>query len=1124
MSWLQDFFVFDMTNYQSEMGTYDYWLVLLSIVISSAASFFSLHFASVAQHIVIRKYKNIAIVSGSFVMAGGIWSMHFVGMLAYDMGHSITYEPWLTLFSIIPSIIASYITLNMLIKDKLSFWQLTLGGTLVGLGIGTMHYMGMAAMEMDATLRYDPFWFALSIVLAVVLAIIALATRYYIKRLRPHLNEKIVNAFSAAIMGAAISGMHYAGMTGARYIPDAAHDAHHMNHITTGNHNDDLSLSVAVVTLLVSILATNITSQLRYRQLLLEKTTNELRLKTTLDTAVDGIITIDHKGLIQAFNKAAISIFGWQEEDVIGKNISMLMPQPYQREHDSYLSNYQQTGKKKIIGSDQEVVALHKSGRTFPIRLGVGQVKIEGYSPLFVGFVTDISVRKEMEEQIRKSEEQYSSLIKNIPGASFRCRLNKNWDVLFISDAIQELSGWEVSDFHEKRVSLADIVHTDDKEMVLKTVDEAKVGRQTYTIEYRLKHKVGHYLWVLENGSIVLDENQQPQWIDGVILDISQRIKMEDDLRQSKIKAEQSAESKSAFLANMSHEIRTPMNAIIGFSDILLESDISLENKKHLSTISKSGRSLLHLLNDILDSAKLDKNKLELEEHTFDLMNMVDTVISTLWLQAKNKHVELSFTIENDVSRAYFGAEARIHQVLMNILGNAIKFTEVGSVTLIISKQDNGNVRFSILDTGIGIPQERLKSIFEPFTQADASMSRRFGGTGLGTTISKQLVELMGGQIHASSEINVGSCFYIDLPLEERAFVPTSKPKSTFTLPSKKVLIADDVEQNLALLTLILQRQGHEIYTAIDGAEVVTQFKSVKPDIILMDIQMPIMDGLTATQIIRTHEKNNNLSHTPIIALTANVLLEDKLEAQNAGMDGFANKPIDVSALTLEMARVLSLEAIEKEAIETETEEPQAENKKQIHLNKGLGLWGEMSIYLAELNHFFELNKTLTTSLLNHVENKEFDQIISLAHAIKGSSSNLALLEISKQAASIESVANTNNDNACINAIQKLENNIEDFRQELKQLNDAHQIKTTENKNMASVAISSDALLILIEELIELTNAGEVDDIKIDHFVQSVEVNMKGKAIEVKNAILDFEFNKAITTLFCIQNMIKEEV
>ena len=1121
MNWLQDFFILDITNYQTEMGTYNYWLVLLSIVLASAASFFSLHFASVAQHIVIKRYKTIALASGSFVMAGGIWSMHFVGMLAYDMGHSVSYEPWLTLVSIIPSIIASYITLKMLINEKLLPWQLIMGGTLVGLGIGTMHYMGMEAMEMDVALRYDPYWFALSIFVAVGLAIIALSTRYYVSRLHTNLNENIINAFSAAIMGAAISGMHYIGMTGARYIADTAQDPH-MHHIENSS-NDYLSLSVAVATLLISILATNITSQLRYRQLLLEKTTNELRLKTTLDTAVDGIITIDHKGLIQAFNKAAISIFGWDEKDVIGNNISMLMPQPYQKEHDSYLSNYQQTGKKKIIGSDQEVVALHKSGRTFPIRLGVGQVNIEGHNPLFVGFVTDISARREMEEKIRKNEEQYSSLIKNIPGASFRCQINKNWDVLFISDAIQELSGWKVSDFHEKRVSLADLVHSDDNEKVLKAINQARAGNQTYTVEYRLNHKAGHYLWVLENGTIVLDKDQAPHWIDGVILDISQRVEMEDDLRRSKIKAEQSAESKSTFLANMSHEIRTPMNAIIGFSDILLESDISLENKKHLSTISKSGRSLLHLLNDILDSAKLDKNKLELDEHAFDLMNMVDTVVSTLWLQAKSKNIELSFTIEDNVNKTYFGAEARIHQILMNLLGNAIKFTEIGSVTLTISKQENGYIRFSIQDTGIGIPPERLKSIFEPFTQADASMSRRFGGTGLGTTISKQLVELMGGQIHASSEINVGSCFYIDLPLEERAFVPASKPKSTFTLPSKKVLIADDVEQNLTLLTLILQRQGHEIYTAIDGAEVVTQFKSVKPDIILMDIQMPTMDGLTATQIIRTHEKNNNLFHTPIIALTANVLLEDKLEAQNAGMDGFANKPIDVSALTLEMARVLNLEAIEKETIETETEESQTENKKQIHLNKGLGLWGEMSIYLAELNHFFELNKTLTTSLLSHIKNKEFDLITSLAHALKGSSSNLALLEISKGAASIENVANTNNDNACINAIKKLENNIEDFSQELKQLNDAHQIKATESKNMASLAISSDALLILIEELIELTNAGEVDDTKIDHFVQSVEANMKSKAIDVKNAILDFEFNKAVTTLSCIQKMIKAE-
>ncbi len=1124
MNWLHNFFVTDTSPLQIDTGIYDYWLVALSILIAIVASFFSLHFASIAKHILLKKYQTIALSSGSLVMAGGIWSMHFVGMLAYDMGHVVVYEPWLTLFSIIPSIIASYITLNILIKPKLSLCLLIMSGTLVGLGIGTMHYMGMAAMEMNVELRYNPYWFGLSIFVAVILAIVALSTRYYVSFIKKKLSENLVNGLSATIMGAAISGMHYTGMTGARFITYPDHETHQkIQDIGTSSQSDYLPLAITISTLLISILATNITSQLRYRQLLLEKTTNELRLKTTLDTAVDGIITIDHKGLIQAFNKAAISIFGWEETDVIGKNISMLMPQPYQKEHDGYLFNYQKTGKKKIIGSDQEVVALHKSGRTFPIRLGVGQVKIEGFSPLFVGFVTDISARREMEEKIRKNEEQYSSLIKNIPGASFRCKVNKYRDVLFISDAIYELSGWTVEDFHNEEISLTHLVHTDDSELTLQSVEEAKQGNKTYTIEYRLKHKEGHYVWVLENGSIIFDESNRPQWIDGVILDISPRIKMEDDLRQAKIRAEISAESKSSFLANMSHEIRTPMNAIIGFSDILLESDMSLENKKHLSTISKSGRSLLHLLNDILDSAKLEKNKLELDEQPFDLMNMVDTVISTLWLQAKSKNVELTFTIEDGISKAYFGAEGRIHQVLMNLLGNAIKFTEVGSVTLTISKQDNGFLRFSIQDTGIGIPPDRLKSIFEPFTQADASMSRRFGGTGLGTTISKQLVELMGGKIDASSELNVGSCFSVDLPLEERSFMPNSKPKTIIGLEPKRVLIADDIEQNITLLTIILKRQGHEVCSAEDGSAAVEKFKIVQPDIILMDIQMPIMDGLTAAQIIRIYEKDNKLPRTPIIALTANVLLEDKLEAQNAGMDGFANKPIDVNALTLEMARVLDIEVMEQVIPEEEQESIEAINKKQVNFEKGLGLWGEASVYLAELNHFYELNKTLSDTLVSHVENDEFDEVSALAHATKGSSSNLALLGISKQTAFIESSAKAHKRGDCLSAIEQLQSYIMSFSQELEALKNTHQPEDTSDQKVTSSKASKEELFATIQELIELASAGEVDDEKIDMFVDNIDTNLKAKAVEVKNDLLDFDFDSALATLSELKKVIKEE-
>ncbi len=261
-----------------------------------------------------------------------------------------------------------------------------------------------------------------------------------------------------------------------------------------------------------------------------------------------------------------------------------------------------------------------------------------------------------------------------------------------------------------------------------------------------------------------------------MITDISESRQREEDLREAKERAENAAEARAAFLANMSHEIRTPMNSILGFTDILLQGDLKTDQRRHLEIVRSAGRSLLRLLNGILDTAKLDKGAMELELSDFDLVALIDEISSTLGADMRRKNLAFAIRYADDLPRHLHGDELRIRQVLTNLLGNAIKFTEVGGLTLSVEMLE-GQFHFAVCDTGIGIAADRLASIFDPFTQADASMSRRFGGTGLGTTISKQLAELMGGRIWAESTPGRGSTFHFMLPLGAAREAPTSSKR-----------------------------------------------------------------------------------------------------------------------------------------------------------------------------------------------------------------------------------------------------------------------------------------------------------------------------------------------------------
>lgn len=1115
MDWLDNFFIAPGEQLEQISGSYNYTLVALSVVIAAVASFIALHFASMTRFIHIEKHRHIAVIAGATIMAGGVWSMHFVGMLAYDMGIHVGYNVTLTFISILPSLIASYITLRILLRSSLTIWQLIISSVSVGAGIGLMHYTGMAAMEMEADLRYVPSWFAASIIVAVILAFVALSFRYYLTLFWQSLSSNTVNAISAVIMGVAISGMHYTGIGAAKFIPVSAYPVSH----TMSNEHLQLSYIVAFTTLLISVLAAAIASQLRYRQLLLEKTNNERRLQTMMDTAVDGILTIDTNGLVQDFNQSATKILGWQPAEIIGRSFFTLVPDDAVDEYKAYLFGFQKTGKTQLSGQAREVFAKHKNGHVFPIRLGVGHIQTEQLGSMFVGFVTDISERWKIEEKLRKSEEQYSSLIKNIPGASFRCLLDEYWTAKLVSDGIRELSGWEPEDFYNGRIQFSDLIHPEDVEVTNQAVQNALNRRSNYTVEYRMKHKDGYFVWVLENGSIVWSEDI-PQWIDGLILDISERVEMEDVLRKAKEKAELSAESKARFLANMSHEIRTPMNAIIGFTDILIDADdVSDGTMEHLKTISQSARSLLHLLNDVLDSAKLEKNKLELDEISFDLTRLIDAVISTLWLQAKNKGLYLNFDIDDNIHPAYLGDENRLRQVLMNIVGNAIKFTETGGVTLSVTVKSEQRISFTIEDTGIGMDKVTLEQVFEPFSQADASMSRRFGGTGLGTTIAKQLVELMGGHLRVESEVGKGSCFSFELPLKgtQAQLESVTQTSEKVDIPPQRVLIADDIEQNLTLLSLLLKRHRHQVYVAENGEQAIQQFKDIHPDIVLMDLQMPVMDGFTATKLIRDYESEHELEPTPVVALTASVLSEDRLEAKLSGMDGFANKPIDIHALTLEMARVLHIQIQTEKKLVTETAH---EGSLSAHLDmtQGAALWGNQSSYIQELRRFLDNHAQVVQQLTALCLQTDWSELRAQVHRLKGLSGNLSLKSVFACVTKLEEHIIEQNKKLIQSEIHTLETALADLSGEVGTLAKTHNVSF--RVKQAAGTMSTGETLELVETLSELTTRGELDEEMLVKLIGGINGDLHSVAQEVKSAIDNFDFTAAQLHLDTIKHQL----
>ena len=531
----------------------------------------------------------------------------------------------------------------------------------------------------------------------------------------------------------------------------------------------------------------------------------------------------------------------------------------------------------------------------------------------YISVRTDITKRKKLEQELAHERSFLESITANL-GKGVMV-LDREERCTFLNPEAERLLGWTLAQLkgqplHGKMYFCAGQAEGEDAPACPVCLCYALQECVSFDMQddLVLVHK--------ERGPFPAAMTVLPLFEDGVLrgcmavfYDITQHKRHEAELRQAKEQAEQASQARSSFLANMSHEIRTPLNAILGFTEALLDTPLNPQQQRQLTTVRQSGRTLLGLLNDILDTAKLEKGALQLEVRDFSLRQLCQQLVDMLSLEAGKKALSLHLDYPPEEPEFFQGDALRIHQVLLNLLSNAIKFTAIGSVTLHVRQGPEQWLHVQVQDTGIGMTAEQLSRVFAPFAQADASTTRRFGGTGLGTTITRQLVELMHGRLQVSSIPNQGTCFTVCLPLPPGQPVAATPMLASVALPPLRILAVDDVPENLELLQLVLARDGHQVTLASGGQAALALLKAQAFDVVLLDLHMPDIDGFAVTTQWRAWQAQQGQAPTPVIALSASVLLQDRQQAFDVGMNGFAQKPLSVPCLQAEIARVLHLDA-----------------------------------------------------------------------------------------------------------------------------------------------------------------------------------------------------------------------
>ncbi len=614
--------------------------------------------------------------------------------------------------------------------------------------------------------------------------------------------------------------------------------------------------------------------------------------------------------------------------------------------------------------------------------------------------------------ELRISEEKYRGIIEGMELGLLEVDLNHN--ILRAYDWFADMTGYtpeELLGRNAKEVFMPDATFND----LMDQQDEQRERGQAGVYEVQLRKKDGSIIWVLISGAPIIDMDGKTVGSLGIHYDITARKELEQELALAKFTAEQAQKAEQQFLANMSHEIRTPMNAVIGMTHLLYETPLSETQKEYIDALRFSADSLMGLINNILDLSKIEAGELEFENRSFNLEQMLKGLQRTFQFKVKDKAVSVDMAMDESISNLIIGDPTRLNQILTNLLGNASKFTQEGTIGVkaFINKQtaDKYWIAFHVHDTGIGIPEDKLEVIFENFKQADVKVTRKYGGTGLGLTIVKELVEIQGGSIKATSNPNAGSVFKVVLPFGNSGVKAIEKPRVfennntqiRALLKEQDILVVEDNDMNQKLITKILDIWECNFDLAINGKEAIDFTMHTKYDLVLMDIHMPEMDGVSATKAIRNSAENQN-QQVPIIAMTAAALLDEKNRAIKAGMNDYLTKPFSPDLLLDKIGKVMGF--TEEIAVETPVaQEIILPNQLTISLNYLYEFSNGDRLFVKDMVATFikESPKTLE-DLRTAFKRENWEVVYQTAHRLKPNFMMLGMKDQQNTAAEIEKI------------------------------------------------------------------------------------------------------------------------